>query len=233
MAVIKKAAIWYLKCDSKRPNAKYSPDNPTWEVELRTNVLEEKKAWEALGLSPKPVTDEETGARLYWRVKLRRKKFKVDKKTNPPTITENEAPKVVNGALTPIDPNTVGNDSIANVRVFQYDFVDKEGVKKIVSVLMEVQVIKHKVYVPKKRDDEFEPTDTETIQPTAQDDADPSGDSPHDGPEDDDDDAVSSAPLGDDDIPDFQKPAAPSPSPRPSSPSPTLAAPSKPGEEGF
>jgi hypothetical protein len=210
MAIIKNAEIWYLKCDEKRPNAKYNKKNPTWEVEIRTNVLEEKKAWEALGLEPKAVTDEETGTRLYWRVKLRRKSIKVDTKTNPPTETPNPAPEVKNGALQPIDPNTVGNGSIANIRIFQYDFVDDDGQKKQVSVLMEVQVIKHKVYKPKKREDEFTPTDTETIQPAKMDDDDdPEGDS---APDHDDEGHIAppvKAPLADDDIPSFAPPPSP------------------------
>lgn len=211
MAIIKNAEIWYLKCDPKRPNKKYNKKNPTWEVELRTNVSEEKKAWEALGLAPKPVTDEETGARLYWRVKLRRKSIKVDTKVNPPTETPNEAPEVKNGALQAIDPNTVGNGSVANIRIFQYDFVDDDGQKKTVNVLMEVQVVKHKVYKPKKRDDEFTTTDTETIQAAAMDD-DEGESAPDDEDEEDAPAVIKSNPLKEDDIPSFDKAPSPTPS---------------------
>ena len=73
--------------------------------------------------------------------------------------------KVLNGALEEIDPTSIGNGSIGNVRLFQYEYPKASGGKGTASVLMGVQVTKHIIYKAKPRDDDFGMTDTETIQP--------------------------------------------------------------------
>jgi hypothetical protein len=71
---------------------------------------------------------------------------------------------VINGKMVPIDPNSIGNGSLANVRIFQYEYTNETTNKKgIASVLMGIQVTKHIVYVPKARDDDFGETNNEVI----------------------------------------------------------------------
>ncbi len=85
--------------------------------------------------------------------------------------TKAEAPKVVNGNLVGIDPNTIGNGSICNIRIFQYEYTF-EGEKGIATVLMAVQIIKHIVYHRKPGTmEDFEETATETIDPEPMDDS--------------------------------------------------------------
>jgi len=161
MPIIENASIWFAKLDPKRPNNKFNKQNPTWECQIRTENKDVKKQWEALNLPVKAIVPDEGNP--YFRVNLRKKSFKVDKEPASPV-------KVVNGSLDEIDPNTIGNGSVGNIRVFQYDYTKKDGTPGVVSVLMGVQITKHLVYKAKSRGDEFNETETETIDPPEGDD---------------------------------------------------------------
>ena len=154
MAIIRDCEIWFAKLDPKRPNAKYNKKNPTWECQIRTTSKEIKKSWEAMNLSVKAVLPDEGAP--YYRVNLRKKSIKEDTEAASPV-------KVVNGGLEDIDPNTIGNGSIGNIRIFQYEYPKDDKTKGIASVLMGIQITKHIVYKAKARDDDFDMTDTETI----------------------------------------------------------------------
>jgi len=187
MALLKNCELHYIKCDPKRPNASFNKKNPTWEVQIRTTDLEQKKEWDAYGLKPKLLVGKEgddnegepiltADGKKQWRVNLKKKSIT---QAGEPASTV----KIVNGSLEDIDPNTVGNGSLGHVRIYQYEF-PQEGKKEpgIASVLMAIQLKRHIVYTPKARDDEFEIEDTETINPE-----------PRDG--DDGDDAPAEAPT--------------------------------------
>jgi len=161
MAIIKNVELYFCKVNPKRPNAKYNKKNPTWECQIRTTSKDQKKEWEALNLSVKAIVPDDDSA-PYYRVNLRKKSIKEDETAASPV-------KVVNGALQEIDPDTIGNGSIGNVRVFQYEYPREGGGRGIASVLMGIQVTKHIVYTPKPRDDDFAETDTETVNPSAMD----------------------------------------------------------------
>jgi hypothetical protein len=184
--------IFFLKADPKRPNAKFNKKNPTWEVQGRTYSKEQAEEWKKLGLGVKRIAPEEDDVKPYWRINLKKKSAKED--GEPASFV-----KVVNGQLQDIDPNTVGNGSIAHIRVFQYEYDKKEGGKGTASVLMGLQIVKHIVYVPKARDDDFGEEETETIAP-------------------DDHDEADEAPF------EADKPATPSPSPKVTKPADNLPA---------
>jgi hypothetical protein len=164
MAMINNAEIWYIKCDPKKPNATFSKKNPTWEVQLRTKDRPTKKKWEDLKLNVKLIEEEDDAGNVinsYWRANL--KKPSIDSKGEPAKPV-----KVMNGGLEDIDPATIANGSLANVRVFQYDYnlpaKDGEPAKSgVASMLMAIQVTRHIIYVPQKREDDFDMQDTETI----------------------------------------------------------------------
>lgn len=160
MAIVKDCELWFCKLDPKRPNSKFNKKNPTWEVQIRTSNKDQKKEWEALGLQVKAVVPDE--GEPFFRVNLRKKSIKEDGDKAGPI-------KVVDGAMNEIDPNSIGNGSIGNIRIFQYEYPKEGGGKGIASVLMGVQVTKHLVYKPKPRDDDFEATDTVVIDPDAED----------------------------------------------------------------
>jgi hypothetical protein len=172
MALIKKAEIHYARLDPKRPNARYNADNPTWELQLRTTDPAQAKEWTDLGLNVAPLAKgkkavDEAGVSVagelildkdgkkQWRVNLQRRSKKRDGEPQTPVV-------VVNGHLEPVDPNTIGDGSIANVTVFQYP--GKKDPTATVSMLSQVQLLKHKVYTRKPSDDDFEVMDYETIE---------------------------------------------------------------------
>lgn len=156
MPIINDCELWFCKLDPKRPNSKFNKENPTWECQIRTTDKAVKKHWEQLGLNVKSVVPDE--GLPFFRVNLRKKSIKEDKEKASPI-------KVINGKLEEIDPNSVGNGSVGNVRIFQYEFPKQGGGKGLASVLMGIQVTKHIVYTPKPRGDDFAETETETIDP--------------------------------------------------------------------
>jgi hypothetical protein len=160
MPIVKDCELWFCKLDPKRPNNKFNRANPTWECQIRTTDKAVKKLWEELELPVKAVVPDEGPP--YFRVNLRKKSIKEDKGAASPI-------KVINGKLDEIDPNTIGNGSVGNLRIFQYEYPKKDGGKGLASVLMGIQVTKHIVYKPKPRGDEFDETETETIDNTGDD----------------------------------------------------------------
>lgn len=160
MPIIKDCELWFCKLDPKRPNNKFNRDNPTWECQIRTTDKATKKLWEELELPVKAVVPDEGAP--YFRVNLRKKSTKEDGDAASPI-------RVINGKLEEIDPNSIGNGSIGNVRIFQYEYPRKDGGKGLASVLMGIQVTKHIVYKPKPRGDEFGETETEVIDADAAD----------------------------------------------------------------
>lgn len=153
MPIIKGAELYFSKLNPKRPNSKFNKKNPTWEVQIRTEDKAKKKEWEDLGLAVKAVIPDD--GLPYYRVNLRKKSIKEDGENSSPV-------SVVDGKLNPVDPDSIGNGSIGNIRIFQYEYTN-EGKKGIASVLMAVQLIKHLVYTAPARDDDFEETETETV----------------------------------------------------------------------
>lgn len=162
MAILKNVECWWVKCDPKRPS-KNDPENPAWEVQIRTKDKAVKKEWEGIGIHVKAFRedkDDEESKVLYYKASLRRK---TTNKEGKPL----EAPEVVNGKREPVDPNTVGNGSVCNIRVFPYEYsFKKEGklVEGKTVQLQALQVIVHKVYTGKPME-EFDEADTETILP--------------------------------------------------------------------
>jgi len=156
--------VYYAKLDPKRPNKRFDKDNPTWEVQLRTEDKEQRKAWEGMGLPVKAVVPDEGPP--YWRLNLKKKIKKADGTDSSPV-------EVIDYKLNPVDPRIIGNGSIANIRIFQYDKKDGSGK---VAVLMGIQLIKLIKFTPKNIDDEFGETDgEETVDAQAGADADDGG----------------------------------------------------------
>ncbi len=160
MAIIKDCEIWFAKLNPQKPNDKFNKENPTWECQIRTHDKAVKKSWEELGLPVKAVVPDEGAP--YFRVNLRKKSTKEDGEPASPI-------KVVNGQLEDIDPDSIGNGSVGNVRIFQYQYRREGGGKGVASVLMGVQVTKHIVFKLKPRTDDFSETSTEVIDPDAND----------------------------------------------------------------
>jgi hypothetical protein len=163
MAILKNCEIWFAKLDPKNPSRKMNPKNPTWEVQIRTTNKDQKKEWEGLRLKVAAVIPDEGAP--YYKVNLKKKSLGFEKGQPVPTVPK-DPPTVVGGQLQNLDPCSIGNGSVANVRIYQYDTVNPENGEKIyATMLMGMQVTKHIVYVMKPRDDDFEETESETIVP--------------------------------------------------------------------
>jgi hypothetical protein len=151
MAILKNVELFWAQLDPKRPNSKFNKEQPTWDVQIRTRDKLVKAEWVALNLKPKTVEDDDG---VFYTVALRKKSKKKDG-------TDNQPVTVVDGSLAPIAPSSIGNGSIANVKIFQYEYPPDN---KIASMLMAVQITKLKEYIPRASDDDFELTDTEIIR---------------------------------------------------------------------
>lgn len=165
--ILNNCEMWFIHCNPKRPNTMFDKENPSWDLQIRTKDPEQKNEWAANNVIAKllvypeghekegePVLDE--NGKKEWRFNLRKK----IKKANGESATPVE---FVDGNLREINPDSVGNGSLGNIRVFQYEY-DKLGVKKHASILMSVQVTRHIIYKPAPREG-FSEVETEVIIP--------------------------------------------------------------------
>lgn len=160
MPILNNCELWFAKVDPKRPNARFNKKNPTWELQLRTTSKEKKKEWEDHKLPVKPIIPDDGPS--YFRVNLKKKSFKNDG-------TPSSFVKVIDKKMNEMDPNSIGNGSIGNVRIFQYEFPKEGGGTGVATVLMGIQVTKHIKYEAKARDDDFEEGEgeMEVVEPEA------------------------------------------------------------------
>jgi hypothetical protein len=156
MAIIKNAELWFPRLSPNHPSMRFSKTNPQWEVQLRTSNKDVKNEWKALGLKVVSVVPDDDPTQMYFRVNLNKKKFKADG-------SEAKHVEVIDGKRQPIDPNSIGNGSIGNVRVFVRDYTKPDGTEGKSFVLMAVQVVKHIIYIGEHED--FDVEDTEIIVP--------------------------------------------------------------------
>jgi len=165
MAILQNVNVYYVKCDPTRPSTKVTPDKPRWEVQIRTTDKAQKKEWEALGIKVK-VMDPDDGD-IYYKATLSKNAFKKVKKDGIDVLEAAKPVDVVDGNLDPMDSRTIGNGSVANIRIFSsdYDFTDKDG-KRMTGVrhtLMGLQVTKYIVYEFKEQEG-FGKTSTERVE---------------------------------------------------------------------
>ena len=153
MAILKNVELFFAKLDESKPNARFDANNPTWEVQIRTRDKKQAKEWKDLNVNVK-TDDDDNG--VFYKATLKKKTRKANGEPQNPV-------NLVGGDLAPIDPNTLGNGSIGNVRIYQYNY-EVGGRKGIASMLMAVQVTTLKEYTPKPREDDFEMTEMEVIK---------------------------------------------------------------------
>ena len=157
MALLKDCELWYARLVPDRPNKKYNRENPTWEVQIRTYDVKQKKEWEAQGVKLTAVVPED-GGKPYWKTMLKKNIFKKSGEPNDPI-------EIKAGNLTSkVDPATIGNGSRGNVQIWQREYTPAEGGLKIANTLSGVQLTRHKKYTPKPRDDDFEEAEMEVIE---------------------------------------------------------------------
>lgn len=153
--------VYWVKCDPENPAPAFEESGrPKWEIQIRTESATQNKAWKEAGIATKVKEDESTGERLYWYATLRKPAVKADGTPAKPI-------KFVDGNLDPVDPNTVGNGSRCNIRVFAvpYEIKSKGKVTKsgISNMPTDVQVLLHKVYTPTAAGPAFEKATTTRV----------------------------------------------------------------------
>lgn len=174
MAILNNVSIFYLKADPTKPSSKVTPDNPRWEMQARTTDKAQKKEWEALGIKVKVVDPDE--GELYYKTTFTKNAFKKVKKDGVEVLESTKPVEIVDGELNPIDPNTIGNGSVGNVRLFLSDYsFEKEGktFSGVKATLMGIQITTHKVYTPKPQESFGATGKTERIEEKKDEDADP------------------------------------------------------------
>ena len=158
MAILKNVPMKWVKLDPAKPAAAFGDGGPKWEFQAETFDKAQAEEWKKNNLKVKLI---EVDGKMAWKMSLRKPTTKKDGTANAPV-------KVVNGFLQPMDPNTIGNGSVCNARIFQYDYEikakdGKAGVKGISTMLMEVQVTKFVKYEP-KQGEQFEAANMEIVE---------------------------------------------------------------------
>ena len=130
MAVIKNVSVSWVKCDQEHPDMGYDGDSPAWTVNVDNPPADIIKLWKDKGLGGLK-TNKDTG-----------KEYLVLKRKAAPFANgdQKDAPVVVDGHLKPLDPNIVGNGSIANIQYSTYPWKHRQR-EGIAADLMGIQVI--------------------------------------------------------------------------------------------
>jgi hypothetical protein len=145
--ILEKCELWYPCLDPKRPNKKFDKENPSWEVQIRTTDKKQRKEWEEANLNVHtivPEDDDVNDGKPFFLVYLKKR---ITRKDGLPALPV----EVLDAKLEPVDPNSIGNGSIADVRLYQYSYPTPAGGTKTSSILLGLQLLKHKLYVPVKR----------------------------------------------------------------------------------
>ena len=164
MAILRDCSIWHIRLDPKKPNANFDPKNPRWEVQIRTSDPAQLEQWKAMKLRPKllvvPEGKENEGepilnaeGKKQWRVNLSRKSINSSGE-------KAEAPECVDGHRQHVNPATIGNGSIAHVKIFQYDW-ELQGKTGTKSIVMGIQLKRH---IKRKPGEAFTDEETEVIE---------------------------------------------------------------------
>jgi len=146
--ILSDVELYFAKLDPANPNSRFDKDNPTWEVQIRTKDKAVAKEWKDNNLR---VTPDENDEGVFYRANLKKKSKKRDGSDMAPV-------NVVAGDLSPVNPLTIGNGSIANLSVFQYDY-KVSGKEGIASMLMGVQITTLNEYTPRPKEGGFAPTE--------------------------------------------------------------------------
>jgi hypothetical protein len=146
--ILSNVELFFAKLDPANPNSRFDKENPTWEVQIRTKDKAVAKFWKENNLR---VTPDENEEGVFYRANLKKKSKKRDGSDMAPV-------NVVAGDLSPIDPSTIGNKSIGNLSLFQYEY-NVSGKEGIASMLMGVQITTLNEYKPAPKQGGFAPTE--------------------------------------------------------------------------
>jgi hypothetical protein len=158
MAIINNVEIHWVKCDPAKPERYQGKGPAKFSIQIR---VKDKKAKESLekdfGFKFSPMEDKD--GKLVYKTTISRYAYGSGPDGNEDTSKPNKPVNVILADGTALDPNTVGNGSIANVSFYTKE--DKSG-----RTLKGIQVTKLIKFEPRGDEDEFELTDEfEVIDP--------------------------------------------------------------------
>jgi hypothetical protein len=161
MAILKQVEIYWVKVDPEKPAVntfdvtKKAPKR--WEIQVQTKSKAIRTEWKELGINVRPVrkdkTDEESEI-THYVANFSKNATNKEGKPNPPV----QVVDAKNRDFTAV--NTIGNGSIANLRLSRRDYKDAKGADKVGWTLMGIQLLKLKPYTAQTED--FEDNDEET-----------------------------------------------------------------------
>ncbi|RLB64616.1 MAG: hypothetical protein DRH08_09245 [Deltaproteobacteria bacterium] len=129
-AIIKGATLFFVKLDPKRPALNYNEDGYEWQLQVRTTDKKAAKRWkEEFHLNMKFDQEDTKTGDTYHGARLSRRAYTIE--GGKDTMFEPPGCMKVEGQLAiPLDANTIGNNSVADVMIQlrSYKFKKKEGV---------------------------------------------------------------------------------------------------------
>jgi len=152
MPIMKNVTVYWVKCAVDEPQRyQNKADAPAkWSVQVRTHDKATKTQWEKeYGMSLKP---EEGENGIFYKTSLSRYAFGAAAGGGEDPNKPNKPVSVILANGEALDPNTVGNGSIANISMYVKD--DKSS-----RTLKGIQVTKLIKYEPRDDEDAFELTD--------------------------------------------------------------------------
>jgi hypothetical protein len=157
MAIINNVEIHWVKCDPSKPERYQGKGPAKFSIQIRVRDKKVKESLEkeyGFKFSPMELDDK-----LVYKTSISRYAFGSGPDGNEDLSKPNRPVNVILADGTPLDPNTVGNGSIANVSFFTKE--DKSS-----RTLKGIQVTKLIKFEARGDDDEFELTDNfEVIDP--------------------------------------------------------------------
>ena len=125
--------LYYVQCNPARATNRFNPDRPQWSLSIRTTDPKKAEEYKAKGLVPKFVIPEgKTPAEGYYSLRFQKNAKKADGSPARPV-------EVVTGTMRPLDPDTIGNGSIGNLRLLARDG-ERQGKPAKLFTLMGLQV---------------------------------------------------------------------------------------------
>jgi hypothetical protein len=150
MAIIKNVEIHWVKCDPAKPERYQGKGPAKFSIQLRVKDKKTKESLEKdFGFKFSPMEVDE---KVIYKTSISRYAFASGPDGNEDTSKPNKPVTVILADGTPLDPNSVGNGSIANISMYVKE--DKSG-----RTLKGIQVTKLIKYEPTSSQDEFELSD--------------------------------------------------------------------------
>jgi hypothetical protein len=172
MAILRNCLINWVKLDPKKPTKNYNEDGFQWELQVVVTDPAQLQEFKDLKIAikllrEKTESEDEIGEPILNEAGEKQYISSLRKASTKSDGTPADPVTVVDGNRKDVDPTTIGNGSIANLKIFQVEY-EKKKVKKgedpkgMFTMLTGVQLIKHIVYTPTGGED-FDICTTERI----------------------------------------------------------------------